>query len=110
MPFEIIRDDITHVKADAVVNTANPDPIIGAGTDSAIHRAAGPRLLVARKRIGSIPVGCSVKTPAYNLPAKYVLHTVSPAWIDGAHGEENAHGAGPRLSAAAEHVGVVSRT
>ena len=88
MPFEIIRDDITHVKADAVVNTANPDPIIGAGTDSAIHRAAGPRLLVARKRIGSIPVGCSVKTPAYNLHAKYVLHTVSPAWIDGAHGEE----------------------
>lgn len=88
MPFEIIRDDITHVKADAVVNTANPDPIIGAGTDSAIHRAAGPRLLVARKRIGSIPVGCTVKTPAYNLPAKYVLHTVSPAWIDGTHGEE----------------------
>ncbi len=88
MPFEIIRDDITHVKADAIVNTANPDPVVGAGTDSAIHTAAGPRLLDARKRIGRIAVGTSQKTRAYDLPAKYVLHTVSPAWIDGTHGEE----------------------
>ena len=88
MPFEIIRDDITHVKADAIVNTANPDPIVGVGTDSAIHRAAGPKLLAARKRIGRIAVGSSEKTKAYDLPAKYVLHTVSPEWTDGAHGEE----------------------
>jgi O-acetyl-ADP-ribose deacetylase (regulator of RNase III) len=88
MPFEIIRDDITHVKADAIVNTANPRPVVGAGTDSAIHRAAGPKLLKARQKIGEITVGTSVKTPAYDLPAKYVLHTVSPEWIDGAHGEE----------------------
>ena len=88
MPFEIIRDDLTRVSADAIVNTANPLPVVGAGTDCAIHRAAGPRLLAARKRIGKIAVGTSRKTPAYDLPAKYVLHTVSPAWQDGAHGEE----------------------
>lgn len=88
MPFEIIRDDITRVRADAIVNTANPDPIIGAGTDSAIHSAVGPRLLAARQKIGKIAVGTSAETPAYGLPAKYVLHTVSPAWIDGEHGEE----------------------
>ena len=88
MPFEIIRDDITRVAADAIVNTANPDPVIGAGTDSAIHRAAGPGLLAAREKIGKIPVGSTAETPAFDLPAKYVLHTVSPAWVDGAHGEE----------------------
>ncbi len=88
MPFEIIRNDITQVRADAIVNTANPYPVVGAGTDSAIHRAAGPKLLAAREMIGEIPVGCSAETLAYDLPAKYVLHTVSPAWIDGAHGEE----------------------
>ena len=88
MPFEIIRDDITRTAADAIVNTANPAPVIGDGTDSAIHRAAGPRLLEARKRIGAIAVGNSVETPAFDLPAKYVLHTVSSAWRDGAHGEQ----------------------
>ena len=88
MPFEIIRNDITRVKADAIVNTANPLPIVGAGTDSAIHRAAGPRLLAAREKIGEIAVGHAAATKAYDLPARYVLHTVSPAWIDGTHGEE----------------------
>ncbi len=87
MPYEIVRNDITKMHADAIVNTANPEPIIGAGTDYAIHRAAGPKLLEARKKIGDIPVGCSVETPAYNLHARYVLHTVSPAWEDGTHGE-----------------------
>ena len=79
MPFEVIRDDITRVKADAIVNTANPNPVVSAGTDAAIHRAAGPELLSAREAIGPIPVGSSVETPAFDLPAKYVLHTVSPA-------------------------------
>ena len=102
MPFEIIRNDITRVKADAIVNTANPDPIVGSGTDSAIHHAAGPQLLAAREEIGEIPVGSAVETPAFDLPAKYVLHTVSPAWIDGAHGEEtllrNAYDAALKLA------------
>ena len=88
MPFEIIRDDITRVKADAIVNTANPNPVIGAGTDSAIHCAAGAGLWAAREKIGKIPVGSAAETPAFDLPAKYILHTVSPAWVDGAHGEE----------------------
>lgn len=88
MPLKIIREDITRVNTDAVVNTANPMPIIGAGTDCAIHTAAGPELLEARKRIGRIAPGHSVATPAFALPARYVLHTVSPEWIDGTHREE----------------------
>lgn len=88
MPFQIIRNDITKVEADAVVNTANPLPEVGGGTDWAIHTAAGPELLKAREAIGEIAVGQSVATPAFGLPAKYVLHTVSPAWVDGRHGEE----------------------
>ena len=88
MPFQIIRNDITKVQADAIVNTANPNPVIGRGTDSAIHKAAGPELLEARKQIGVLPPGQAAETPAFRLPAKYVLHTVSPAWIDGRHNEE----------------------
>ncbi len=88
MPFQIIWNDITKVKADAIVNTANPRPAIGGGTDYAIHTAAGPELLEAREKIGDILIGCSAATPAFRLPAKYVLHTVSPAWIDGEHDEE----------------------
>ena len=87
MPFEIIRNDITRVRADAIVNTANPYPVVGAGTDTAIHKAAGPQLLEARKKIGNIEPGDSVATPAFDLEAKYVLHTVTTGWIDGEHGE-----------------------
>lgn len=87
MPFEIVRNDITKVHADAIVNTANPQPRIGAGTDHAIHEAAGPELLEARKKIGVLMPGQSAETPAYRLPATYVLHTVSPVWVDGEHGE-----------------------
>lgn len=88
MPFEIIRDDITRVAADAIVNTANPLPTVGAGTDTAIHRAAGPKLLLARQKIGMIPIGEVRETPAYDLPAKHVLHAVTPAWEGGSNGEE----------------------
>lgn len=88
MPFQIIRNDITKVTADAIVNTANPEPVIGGGTDYAVHKVAGPELLEARKKIGEIYTGQSVATPAFQLSAKYVLHTVSPAWIDGQHREE----------------------
>ena len=82
MPFQVIRNDITKVAADAIVNTANPEPVIGGGTDYAIHKAAGPGLLKARKIIGEIYTGQSVATPAFQLSAKYVLHTVSPAWTE----------------------------
>ena len=89
MPFRIIRNDITKVKADAIVNTANPEPVVGRGTDSAIYMAAGKdQLLAERKRIGPIQPGCAVNTPAFNLDAKYIIHTVGPAWIDGSHAEK----------------------
>ena len=87
MPLIIIRNDITHVAADAIVNTANPHPCVGAGTDQAIHEAAGPALLEARREIGAIPVGSCAVTPAFGLPAKYVLHTVSPSWNGGGQRE-----------------------
>ena len=81
MPFSIIRDDITRVKADAIVNTANPKPAIGAGTDNAIYTAAGKeKLLTARKLIGDIKPGDAIETAAYNLDAKYIIHTVCIEW------------------------------
>lgn len=88
MPFSIVRNDITHMNADAIVNTANPQPVIGSGTDAGIHAKAGPRLLQARQRIGGIPRGQAAITPAYGLPAKYVIHTVGPVWTDGTQNEE----------------------
>ena len=89
MPFQIIRNDITKVKADAIVNTANPQPVIGSGTDSAVYTAAGKDLLLAaRKEIGVIKPGSAASTPAFSLDAKYIIHTVGPAWVDGHHGEK----------------------
>ena len=87
MPLEIVRNDITKMQADAIVNTANPRPIVGGGVDRAIHKAAGGELLAARKKIGDIGTGRAAITPAYKLRAKFVIHTVGPVWQDGAHGE-----------------------
>ena len=88
MPFEIIRDDIARVKADAVVNSANPEVAVGRGTDSAIYEAAGfEQLFAERKKIGKIAPGEAAVTKAFALNAKFILHTVGPAWIDGKHGE-----------------------
>ncbi|MGN0669918.1 MAG: macro domain-containing protein [Oscillospiraceae bacterium] len=88
MPFEIVRNDIVNMQVDAVVNTANPEPVIGTGIDSAIHKKAGCELLAARQKIGSIDFGDAAITPAFNLNAKYVIHTVGPVWVDGNHQEE----------------------
>lgn len=88
MPFVIIRNDITKVKADIIVNTANPEPVYGTGTDAAVYHAAGEQdLLEARKQIGRIAPGEARYTPAFRLPATYIIHTVGPGWIDGSHGE-----------------------
>ena len=88
MPFQIIRGDITKVKADAIVNTANPMPVFAAGTDRAIYQAAGAEeLLAARRRIGQIHTGQAAYTPAFGLAAKYIIHTVGPAWMGGNKGE-----------------------
>lgn len=88
MSFKIIRNDIAKVKADAIVNTANPKPVIGGGTDSAIYEAAGKeQLLAERKKIGMIKRGEAAATPAFNLNAKYIIHTVGPIWEGGEKGE-----------------------
>ena len=90
MPFQIIRNDITKVRADVIVNTANPLPRIGSGTDSAVYAAAGADVLLeARRKIGEIEPGQAAVTPAFALPATYIIHTVGPAWLDGQHGEKD---------------------
>ena len=88
MAFQIVRNDITKIKADAIVNTANPKPTCGGGTDYAIYEAAGKQqLLAARKKIGDIARGRAVETPAFQLQAKYIIHTVGPVWDGGDKGE-----------------------
>ena len=88
MPFHIIRDNIARVHADAIVNTANPEPVYAGGTDSAIYHAAGrDRLLAERKKIGRINPGQAAFTPAFALHAKYIIHTVGPVWQGGDRGE-----------------------
>ena len=87
MPFEIVRNDITNMRVDAIVNTANPLPVIGAGVDSMIHEKAGPKLLEARQKIGNIAVGTAAITDAFDLSSKFVIHTVGPVWRGGFLGE-----------------------
>lgn len=89
MSFKIVRNDITKIKADAIVNTANPEPIYSAGTDSAVYLAAGAeKLLEERKKIGRIAEGDVAVTPAFDLDAKYIFHTVGPIWQGGDYGEK----------------------
>lgn len=90
MPFEIVRNDITNMRVDAIVNAAGRYPQVNAGVDAAVHKKAGPELLVARKKIGYIDPGTAAITLAYNLEAEYVIHAATPTWIDGIHGEMQA--------------------
>lgn len=88
MAFKIVRNDITKITADAIVNTANPKPKFSSGTDSAVYAAAGAdKLLEERKKIGRIEEGEVAVTPAYDLDAKYIFHTVGPIWKGGNYGE-----------------------
>ena len=87
MPFEIVRNDITKMQVDAIVNAASRLPRVNAGVDGAIHKKAGPSLLEARKKIGYIQPGTVAITPAFNLDAEYVIHAATPTWTDGLHGE-----------------------
>ncbi len=89
MPFQIVRNDITKMHVDAIVNTANPVPGYGPGIDTAVYEAAGvEKLLTKRHEIGMIDRGCSVITDGYDLPVKYIIHTVGTGWQGGDHGEE----------------------
>lgn len=91
MPFQIIRSDITKIKADAIVNTANPRPVCGGGTDAAVYEAAGAELLLAeRRKIGRMKAGQAAVTPAFRLDARYIIHTVGPVWKGGWRGEPKA--------------------
>ena len=90
MPFKIVRNDITKMQTEAIVNTANDHPTVGTGCDYAVYMAAGYDDLLAyrKENIGVAAEGDAFITPGFDLPAKYIIHAVSPLYIDGNHGEE----------------------
>ena len=88
MALQIIRNNIINVEADAIVNTANPKVAVGRGVDLVIYEAAGyEKLFTAREEIGEMEPGQAAYTPAFDLKAKYIIHTVGPAWRGGDFGE-----------------------
>ena len=89
MAFKIVRNDITKMKVDAIVNTANEAPVYSYGVDTAVYEAAGiDELLAQRRKIGFMKEGDVAITPGFKLPAKYIIHAVSPFYKDGKSGEE----------------------
>ena len=89
MPLKIIRQDITKIKCDAIVNPTDPHYSHGGGVDAQVHEAAGVELYQACMEQGTLSVGNATITSAFSLPCKYVIHTVGPVWKDGHHGEED---------------------
>ena len=109
--IELLKGDITALAIDAIVNAANETLLGGGGVDGAIHRAAGPLLVEACRRIAEIrpgvrcPTGEARITEGFRLPARFVIHTVGPVWQGGSHGEPHALGScyGNSLALAREH-------
>ena len=88
MPIQIVRNDITRMHVDAIVNTGNKYLRAGSGVNGAIHKAAGPQLLAECQTLNGCEVGEAKITRGYMLPCKYVIHTVSPIWNGGGLGEK----------------------
>lgn len=100
--IELVKDDITTLRVDAIVNAANSGLRGGGGVDGAIHRAAGPKLIEACRQIGGCPTGEARLTPGFKLPAGHVIHAVGPVYRDGKQGEPDL------LRSAYEHALAIS--
>ena len=108
MPLQIVRNDITKIECDAIVNAANSSLLGGGGVDGCIHRAAGKELLEECKKLGGCETGNAKITGAYNLPCKYVIHAVGPRWLGGKRNEKNCLNLAIRFHCSSQKITTVN--